>query len=191
MSSKNILNFQLGTANKYPKLHPTAPECSDKKTKKLYLYNNIERWESESVDLHLKKWNQNLVLAQNEPSDTSNLAFSLQNSENGGHLLLTLPLASEVILLLSYFLSLCLIPQPSFFTLPCNKIIPLLSSAHLTVFTSGWRRTLSTQHFRLSVGLYFTFLYPHMVCNFLLAICMSVTIASSIKHLLFILPLFL
>lgn len=68
MSSKTILNFKLGTAKKYPKLRPKAPGCLDKNSKKLYLYNNIERGASDSVDLHLQKWNQNLALVQNEPS---------------------------------------------------------------------------------------------------------------------------
>lgn len=84
------------------------------------------------------------------------LTFSLQNSADGVRLLLTLSLAPEALLLLSYFQSLCLTPQPSFFTLPCNQILPLLSSAHLlTVLTSGWRRTLASQCFRLSVCLFF------------------------------------
>lgn len=120
------------------------------------------------------------------------LTFSLQNSADGVHLLLALPLAPQVLLLLSYFLSLCLTPQPSFFTLLCKKF-SLCSAQHISLLCSlqaeGEYRHLSVLGFQCACS--FTFLYPHAVCHVLLAICMTVTIASSLKHLLFILPLFL
>lgn len=119
------------------------------------------------------------------------ITFSLQNSADGGHLLLTLPLAPEVLFLLSYCPSVSPHNSPSSLY-PVTKS-SLCSAQHIsslcTLQAEGEHWHLSALGFQCACS--FTFVYLHTACHFLLAICMSVTIATPVKHLLFILPLFL
>lgn len=158
MSRKNILNFKLGTANKYPKLHPKAPGWT--RNPRNYISMIILKDENQSQWIStLKKWNQMLAFPQNElTADTSSDSiFSTKVCRWRASLayIVTCSRSPPPPELLPLFVS---HPTTLLFHFTCNQILSLLNSAHLlSVLTSSWRRTLASHCFRLSVCLFFFF----------------------------------